>query len=858
MGVFFVTTNAIGYGVETHAFLTEEIINFYNKSYTNELSKDESDFLIDGSRHEDTNPRYLNHFYDPVNNRGLDDRPYSGESSKEWSQSEKKQTAFMYKVLTGTAIKSLLSADQLKQVRPIYNKTNFTWQKAVDLYAKGEKEQALFALGHVVHLIEDSAVPDHTRNDAHPAIDDGGSPYENWTKKFTIDNPDDKLSARLKNKKPVVLNDLSLYFDSMANYSNNNFYSRDSIDNFALPKPDYFKTTNSKTYGFKKDSEFGDYKLVLYSIELSWKKPELITMDHEVILSDYWDRLSVKAVQNGAGLLDLFFREAEQARTQYQLEESQRPFLASLISGFGSIFGSSNKNKDVADIIDETASSNPIPIPIPSPSISAKPNPTKTSPITLKTDVVSELASTPSVSVTPLPSKIQNSSNAPSSSVGSPSATPKPTTTPTPFPILTPTPSPSSLPPATPTPSPTPENTSTLNIIINEIQVSGQDVGDEFIELYNPNNVEVDISAWSIQYLSGSATSTDKIVKKNFESGNKIPAKGYFLIVRGKNSSNEDGYTGNITSDLDHRSFSMSGSSTGGKVFLVNDQAKIDDSADSNIVDVADYLSLVPESGKSIERKGAIFELRQNPDPQNSKGDHLTLVVEKESFATTVSGFMKSVKFFKDFKTLKKYIQLGWDSYPFIQTKFKHLASNQNSPRNWGVILFYYNKEASGTDDIFWFGLNPSSSYSAWGLNGPWDIKVRYPNCMGTETVGSALILPSTAQDCSGLAGNHSSYAFDFAKIKDNNLLLDVEDSFVVPPTAGKDYVTMAFYAYQPGYEPNNYGIKLVAIEQNKYFFEEEVEKLPPVELPVEISSASFDDFSSVASESSGVDNLVP
>ncbi len=47
------------------------------------------------------------------------------------------------------------------------------------------------------------------------------------------------------------------------------------------------------------------------------------------------------------------------------------------------------------------------------------------------------------------------------------------------------------------------------HVLISEMQVSGSaGAGDEFIELYNPTDGEENISNWSIQYLSGEATST--------------------------------------------------------------------------------------------------------------------------------------------------------------------------------------------------------------------------------------------------------------------------------------------------------------------------------------------------------------
>lgn len=210
-----------------------------------------------------------------------------------------------------------------------------------------------------------------------------------------------------------------------------------------------------------------------------------------------------------------------------------------------------------------------------------------------------------------------------------PTSTPTPTQLPTVTPSILPTQSPDISPSSTPTstpeltpiPSETPSNANDgiTTVVINEIQVGGVDAGDEFIELHNPTNLEIDISSWSIQYLTGSTNDITKTVKKNFEAGNKIPALGFFLIARAKNSSDADGYTGNVAPDLDHRSFSLSGASTGGKIFLVNDAVKIDSLTDANIVDSIDYSFLVPENGRSLERKSdGNFELNNSPNPQNT------------------------------------------------------------------------------------------------------------------------------------------------------------------------------------------------------------------------------------------------
>lgn len=143
------------------------------------------------------------------------------------------------------------------------------------------------------------------------------------------------------------------------------------------------------------------------------------------------------------------------------------------------------------------------------------------------------------------------------------------------------------------------------NVVISEIQVGGIDAGDEFIEFYNPNESETDISEWSVQYVNGTQEiSTSTVFKKNIEASSTIPTHGFFLIAREKDSDDTDGYTGDIAPDLTHRTFFLSGSDTGGKIFLVNNQEEIDSIEDENIVDFVDYSFSVPQKGKSLERKG--------------------------------------------------------------------------------------------------------------------------------------------------------------------------------------------------------------------------------------------------------------
>ncbi len=89
-------------------------------------------------------------------------------------------------------------------------------------------------------------------------------------------------------------------------------------------------------------------------------------------------------------------------------------------------------------------------------------------------------------------------------------------------PNITPTPAP------TPEPAPTPAITYLSGIFLNEIlpNPAGADETNEWIELYNSNNSDVDLSSWQIQDTKGTIT-TYTIPKDT-----KILANGYLVFKR--------------------------------------------------------------------------------------------------------------------------------------------------------------------------------------------------------------------------------------------------------------------------------------------------------------------------------------
>lgn len=110
-----------------HPYLTEKAIDLFNQNSEIQISRQQLEWMKQGAMEEDTIPRWMNHFYNPITDKGLE----VFASSKVWAQSPNLQKAYFL------------------------FKGNQTWQKAIDSYAKGNKKEAFIALGHILHLIAD-------------------------------------------------------------------------------------------------------------------------------------------------------------------------------------------------------------------------------------------------------------------------------------------------------------------------------------------------------------------------------------------------------------------------------------------------------------------------------------------------------------------------------------------------------------------------------------------------------------------------------------------------------------------------------------------------------------------------------
>jgi|GEM_PF-4474245 len=363
-GILFVIPFFVsGYDdITTHPALTQEVLNFYNKSYTYEqISYDDIQEVIQGSKDEDSGTRWLYHFYDPVYERGLvlkgslsteelglafvAGSPKSEwKSSKEWAENTLLQGDREYS-LTAGILTNLFTSDD-----------DYSWERAIYDYAWKDKKRGLRGLGHILHLLEDATVPDHTRNDPHPPVLDMGSPYEGWTKKFNRTT----ITIKTLGERPIEFSNLPIYFDSLASYSNNNYFSKDSIcDNeYRKPIADFEKTeilSDGKSYifGYRRASTQDVYRLFIRSADSDWVKivekrygdcPLFIVDNDKLVLNDYWSRLSKQAVLHGAGAVKLFFDEVAKEKQTKALYNKNRSWITKttekVVGGVKNAFGS--------------------------------------------------------------------------------------------------------------------------------------------------------------------------------------------------------------------------------------------------------------------------------------------------------------------------------------------------------------------------------------------------------------------------------------------------------------------------------------------------------------------------------------
>lgn len=341
----------------THPGLTDEMVDFYNFSSKVKLTGEEKEWIVLGSINEDTEPRWINHFYDPINNEGWKAENLGWVPPLALSVFSKT----LLNVNTETVSSKNWVHNEALQVKYGNYWGNRTWENAIRQFVAGDKMFAYQTLGDVLHLLEDATVPDHTRNDTHVHegtgfTTDGGSPYEDYAKDFTratLHTADDLIK---ENKQPIILNSLDAYFDSLAKYSNGYFFSKDTINSKKYVNPKISREDDN--YGYGRDEDGNEFPLTKISKNFNKKKfifeiTYTLKDDNNLVLPTYFSRLSREAVLNGAGVIKLFFDEVAKAEKDKSLiqkepqtswwQEMRSPLYGAIIPAYNSVAGLINR-----------------------------------------------------------------------------------------------------------------------------------------------------------------------------------------------------------------------------------------------------------------------------------------------------------------------------------------------------------------------------------------------------------------------------------------------------------------------------------------------------------------------------------
>ncbi|MBI2515133.1 lamin tail domain-containing protein [Candidatus Wolfebacteria bacterium] len=321
--LYFVGT-ALAYDDKTtHPALTDEIVDFYNLLHPDKpLTSEQKEWIVEGSILEDTNPRWINHFYDPIYKVG-----WSGEHAGA-VEKEKIQEFSRLFIFPSAPVSSLewLHNDQLQAKYKFYKGTR-TWERALLEMIKGNEKEGYKILGHILHLLEDVSVPEHTRNDTHAHEAEGvtgdyGSPFEEYLKKYNRQEIKKlEIVSKLKNEgvAPPAKSAIDEYLISLAEYSNKYFFSKDTIDDqkYKLPLVDKNNCDERICYNEDENSQkFPLVKIKKEATENGVAVSYIIDIGDQQILDAYFSRLSRQAVLYGAGVIE-FFQKQVQMKKEY-------------------------------------------------------------------------------------------------------------------------------------------------------------------------------------------------------------------------------------------------------------------------------------------------------------------------------------------------------------------------------------------------------------------------------------------------------------------------------------------------------------------------------------------------------------
>jgi hypothetical protein len=319
---FLILPDVFAYKINTHRDISKKAVALSESyiQFLNEFSQPvEAAFELTelGSISEDEEPRYLRHFYDPINEVGLSRISGHFEAAISWGYQSSdnlyswtKAREYMYQSLTSVTREA--------------QDDNY-----INLYR---------SLGQIIHLVEDMTQPSHVRNDPHVSHSESivgalvfnPSHLEDWAKA----NSEEVIAYTNTVTGPRSVDTFDDAFETVALFSNQNFFSDDTIfKDYELPSEeetnyteDFLATgigdvaqvaaedgeTYFVPYIIKTEGVYIGYKLAqvgyfgarIHNLQiayLSFQIDDEVAKENAAILIPW-------AVGYSAGLLDYFFR----------------------------------------------------------------------------------------------------------------------------------------------------------------------------------------------------------------------------------------------------------------------------------------------------------------------------------------------------------------------------------------------------------------------------------------------------------------------------------------------------------------------------------------------------------------------
>jgi hypothetical protein len=213
----------------------------------------------------------------------------------------------------------------------------------------------LAGLGHILHLIQDATVPAHVRNDQHlhRGVYGDPDPYETYTSQFSVAPEPARITVPRHST-------LGAYFDAVAGYTNGHFVSKDTLfARFTLPALDKLTVVNGFAVDAGDGHKIARYEQVFDKSSGKFIKTWFLTDENNIILSSNWHTLSRIAIENGAGVIDLFFRavDAEKksgyllAKNMSAQEREAKALAFNHTPTVNYFFGSTMSDEDRADLL---------------------------------------------------------------------------------------------------------------------------------------------------------------------------------------------------------------------------------------------------------------------------------------------------------------------------------------------------------------------------------------------------------------------------------------------------------------------------------------------------------------------------